>query len=143
MWQRDYQNFTVKEIYMRLIDATAYAEKIRNIMSCWRLSSCLSSVEANKSIGNLEVALNELSRMPTIERYKVYEIDSKCSYICTSLVAAKTAEEANEYIKSYREVDKDNKGDSWGYSDVSEDDIIENLWSEEPGIIKYDIRYYG
>ena len=128
---------------MRLIDATAYAEKIRNIMACWRISPCLSSVEANKSIGNLEVALNELSKMPTIEKYKVYEIDSKRSYIGTSLVAAKTVEEANEYIKSYREFDKDNKGNSWGYSDVSEYDVIENLWSEESGIIKYDIRYCG
>lgn len=112
-------------------------------MACWRISPCFSSVEANKSIGNLKVALDELSSMPTVERYKVYEIDSKCSYIGTSLVAAKTAEEANKYIDGFREIDKDNKCDSWGYADVSEDDVIENLWSEESGIIKHGIRYYG
>ena len=87
--------------------------------------------------------LNLISQQDTIERYKVYEIDSKCSYIGTSLVAARTAEEANEYIESYREFDKDNKGNSWGYSDVGEDDVIENLWSEESGIIKHGIYFHG
>ena len=127
----------------RLIDANSYADRIRTIMSCWNCSSCLSPSEAKRATDNLRVALNELSRMPTIERYKVYEIDSKCSYIGTSLVAAKTVEEANEYIESYRKVGNDNKGDSWGYLDVGEDDVIENLWSDKPGIINYGIRYFG
>ena len=52
---------------MRLIDASTYAERIRNIMACWKISPCLSPVEANRSIGNLRVALNELNDMPTID----------------------------------------------------------------------------
>lgn len=98
-----------------------------------------TSLDQEEECGMLEAKESDLD----IEKYKVYEINSKCSYIGTSLVAAKSAEEANEFIESYREIDKDNKCDSWGYSDVSEEDVIENLWSEESGIINHGISYYG
>lgn len=127
----------------RLIDANAYAERIRTIMACWNCSPCLSPSEARRATDNLRVALNEISDMPTIERYKVYKIDSNSSYIGYSLVAANTAEEANQYIGSFREEDSDNKCDSWGYANVSEDDVLEHIFSDEPGIIDYGIRYFG
>lgn len=51
---------------MRLIDADKYAERLNLIMTCWNCSPCLSSSEAARAVGNLKVALNELSSMPTI-----------------------------------------------------------------------------
>lgn len=80
--------------------------------------------------------------MPTIKKYKVYKIDSNSSYIGYSLVAANTSEEANQYIDSFREEDNDSKCDSWGYANVREDDVLEHIFSDEPGIINYGIRYF-
>ncbi len=51
---------------MRLIDADKYAERLNLIMTCWNCSPCLSATEAARAVGNLKVALNELSSMPTI-----------------------------------------------------------------------------
>lgn len=77
------------------------------------------------------------------ESYKVYKIESNFSYIGTSLVAAKTAKEANHYIENFKEIDKDNRSDSCGYSYVDEDDALENIYSSESGILDYGIRYCG
>lgn len=70
--------------------------------------------------------------------YKVYEISAECCYDGTSLVAAKNAEEANKFIKSFKESDPHNDCDSFGYCFVDEYDIIPHIFSDMEGI-----RYYG
>lgn len=135
------------ERYQERLIEVLYKGKIKNCSTCKNnvefppphTCDICTSLDQDEEYGMWEAKESDLD----IEKYKVYEIDSKCSYIGTSLVAAKSAEEANEFIEIYREIDKDNKCDSWGYSDVSEEDVIENLWSEESGIIKHGIRYYG
>ena len=79
-----------------------------------------------------------------MEQYSVYKIEP--SYYCYrgfSLVAAKSVKEANEYIKNFQEIDKDNSCDSWGYSFVNEFDKIDYLFSTQEGIIEYGIYYTG
>jgi len=90
-----------------------------------------------------EQMIEEYEEEVIAQLYKVYKIEANSSYIGTSLVAARTADEANNYIDNFREIDKDNKSDSWGYHNVSEDDVLENIWSSEVGIIDYGIRYCG
>lgn len=51
----------------RLVDASKYEEEILLTMRCWSCSPALSPSEAQRSIGNLRVALNMLRKMPTID----------------------------------------------------------------------------
>ena len=77
-------------------------------------------------------------------KYKVYKIDGECCYSGYSLVAAETAEEAREYIRSFKRHDPHNEGNSFGYYEyITDEDQIEGLWAEEPGIIHYGIIYCG
>ena len=75
--------------------------------------------------------------------YKVYIVDSKAHYHGMSLVAANNAQEAQRIIDRFRESDKNNECDSWGYENVGESDIVDGVWSEYDGIIYYGIRYGG
>ena len=75
--------------------------------------------------------------------YKVYEIPVEYCYDGTSLVAANSAEEANEFIKSFKESDPNNECDSFGYGFVDEHDIIPHIYADIEGIINYGIRYFG
>ncbi len=77
------------------------------------------------------------------EKYNVYEITPKICYGGTSLVAAKSVDEANEYINNFKKSDKYNHDNSWGYENIIESDVIENVWSEDCGIIRYGIYYCG
>ncbi len=90
-----------------------------------------------------EIMIEEYKDEIIADLYKVYKIESNSCYIGTSLVAAKTVNEANYYINIFRELDKDNTSDSYGYSTVTEDDVIEKIYSSESGIIDYGIHYYG
>ena len=77
-------------------------------------------------------------------KYKVYEISPKLScYHGMSLVAAESAEEANHIIKDFVKSDPKNFYDSWGYSQVSESNLIEGVYSENKGIVHMGIYYYG
>lgn len=76
-----------------------------------------------------------------MEKYNVYVIDSDCFYHGKSLVAAENAEEANKIIKNFKDQDKDNTFDSWGYCFIDEDDIISDVYSERKGIVMYGISY--
>ncbi len=78
------------------------------------------------------------------EKYKVYEIipNVRC-YGGVSLVAAKTVDEANCYIKTFEKEDKHNQNNSGGYSNVTEDDVLEHIWSDKAGILNYGIYYRG
>lgn len=75
--------------------------------------------------------------------YKVYKIEPRRYYHGMSLVAAESVEEANEFIDSFIKKDVHNYGDSWGYCYVSECDIIEDVFSENKGIVFCGIYYYG
>lgn len=74
--------------------------------------------------------------------YKVYHMNPKFCYNGFALIAAMSAEEANEYIANYKEQDPYNIGNSYGWTYVYEDDAIENLTSSVGGII-YDCIYYS
>lgn len=74
-------------------------------------------------------------------QYKVYKISPFGSYSGNSLVAAESAKEANEFIKSFKRVDKENNNNSFGYSFVDEDDVLDYVRSSVIGIIDYGITY--
>ena len=77
-------------------------------------------------------------------KYKVYEILPKFGcYHGLSLVAAESAEKANQVIRKFINDDPNNNMDSWGYSLVEEYNIIEGLYSEQEGIVHMGIYYYG
>ena len=76
-------------------------------------------------------------------RFPVYKIYSKMHYGGSALVAANSAKEANEFIDSYKEIDKDNSGNSWGYSYVDEDDRLSYIFATCTGILDYGIYYTG
>lgn len=79
-----------------------------------------------------------------MKRFKIYLIEPSVScYKGFALVSAENAEKANQFISSFKESDKSNWLDSWGYSYVNESNIIEGIYSEEDGILKYGIYYYG
>lgn len=77
------------------------------------------------------------------EKYNVYKIDSTLCYYGISLVAAKDADEANDFIQEFKREDFSNTLDSKGYSYVDETDVLEDVYSERKGIIMYGIRYFG
>ena len=67
--------------------------------------------------------------------YKVYISRSACYYGGISLIAANSAEEANKKIERFKQSDIGNKYDSWGYTSVDEDDVLEGAYSENDGIM--------
>jgi hypothetical protein len=76
--------------------------------------------------------------------FPVYKISpNQGCYMGNALVAASNAAEANEFIDSFKEHDKHNDCDSWGYGHVDEDDRIDCLFSTVTGIIDYGIWYRG
>ena len=74
--------------------------------------------------------------------YKVYYMSPSSCYSGFALIAAMSAEEANECIANFKERDSNNKYDSYGWTYVYEDDAIEELSSNVGGII-YDHIYYS
>jgi hypothetical protein len=77
-------------------------------------------------------------------KYNVYEVRPWLGcYRGMSLVAAESTEEANCIIKDFIKSDHKNHMDSWGYSQVSEHDLIEGLYSENKGVVHMGIYYYG
>lgn len=77
-------------------------------------------------------------------KYKVYSVTPRLGcYQGLSLVAANSAEEANCIIDKFIKDDPKNHMDSWGYSKVSEHDVIEDIYSEIEGVVHMGIFYYG
>ena len=75
---------------------------------------------------------------------KVYEVSPNYYYSGYALVGAENAKEAKQYILDFKERDKDNKFDSWGYDEcIDECDLLENVYTEEKGILIYKIYYTG
>ena len=74
--------------------------------------------------------------------YKVYRIYSKVDYTGYSLIAANTAEEANQMIEDFKKSDSRNLNDSCGYDYVDENDVIENLHADYIGFILHGIDYH-
>lgn len=75
--------------------------------------------------------------------FKVYKVYSEPHYAGCALVAANSAKEANEFIKSFKDSDENNCCDSYGYCYVDEDDLIEHLSSDIEGLIEQSIYYVG
>ena len=81
---------------------------------------------------------------PSTEQYKVYQVyPCDCAYVSYSLVAAKSAEDANRIIQDFKDSDKGNDRDSYAYGDVSESNLIEDLISTREGIILEGFYYTG
>ena len=78
-----------------------------------------------------------------MEKYNIYEVDSKFYYNGIALVAAENVDEANRIIQSYRDCDENNTCDSWGWENVSKDNLVPELFSKEKGIILNRIHYCG
>ena len=77
-----------------------------------------------------------------MERFNVYEISSAFDYHVYSLVAAKSASQANAFIEDFKKSDPDNSYDSIGYNFVDESDKISDIYSDIAGFIIHRI-YYG
>lgn len=75
--------------------------------------------------------------------FKVYTIESKNAYTGISLVAACDATEANEIIQEFRDTDRENIMNSYGYSNVDESDVVQDVYARRKGIMLYGISYTG
>ena len=73
--------------------------------------------------------------------YKVYLIRPSLEYEGFALVAAEDATNANELIADFKELDYDNKYNSYGYCYVSSDDVIKELSANRKGFILQDIYW--
>ena len=76
-------------------------------------------------------------------KYKVYQIYPNAHYRGYALIAAETADEANAYIRAFKDSDKSNSMDSYGYSEVDEGDVIDGIWAECKGFANHQIYYCG
>ena len=74
--------------------------------------------------------------------YKVYLVRSDIDYKGFALVAAENAVSANELIAQFKEMDYNNKYNSYGYCYVSSDDVIEELSANRKGFILQDIYWH-
>lgn len=74
-------------------------------------------------------------------KYNVYKIPAERHYVGSSLVAAVSADEANKFIKEFKEDDENNRNDSYGYGYVKEKDVLEDVYSERCGFIDHGIAY--
>lgn len=77
-------------------------------------------------------------------QFPVYKVFPLAHYGGSALVAANSAEEANEFIDSFREVDKNNSANSWGYEHVTEEgNRLDYIYASCTGILDHGIYYSG
>lgn len=76
-------------------------------------------------------------------QFPIYKVGSKIHYSGSALVAANSAEEANEFIDAFKSIDKKNESDSWGYDYVTENDKMDYIFATCTGILDYGIYYIG
>lgn len=75
--------------------------------------------------------------------YKVYESQSFMNYTGIALIGADSAEEANDYIREFKEYDSSNEMNSLGMRFVDSTDEVKELRSIQNGIILNEISYIG
>lgn len=75
--------------------------------------------------------------------FPLYKVSAKIHYAGVALIAAESAEVANEFIRQFQEVDNENVCNSWGYDTVTEDDKLDYAFGTLQGIIDYGIFYTG
>ena len=78
-----------------------------------------------------------------MNKIKVYHMDPYMLYGGFALIAAETADEANEMILDYKKHDPHNQSNSFGFCYVDELDRIYELTSSEKGIIYNRVYYSG
>ena len=66
-----------------------------------------------------------------MEKFNVYQISPNPGYHGFALVAAESVQEANDFIESYKDEDRNNTFDSWGYSFISDYDLIEGIFQKK------------
>ena len=64
-------------------------------------------------------------------------------YLGFALIAAPDAAAANEMIAEYKANDPTNRWDSFGFTYVTEEDVIENIYSDLTSIVYNCIKYRG
>ena len=74
--------------------------------------------------------------------YKVYLIRPSLEYEGFALVAAEDAVNANELIADFKELDYNNKYNSYGYCYVGSDDAIKELSADRKGFILQEIHWH-
>lgn len=79
----------------------------------------------------------------TTFKNKVYNIRVKAHYSGDASVYAENVEKANELIEKFKNKDKDNKNDSWGYSFVDESSDFDDYYTDEESGIVRGIYYSG
>ena len=72
-----------------------------------------------------------------VQQYHVYQIIAKKPYDGSSFVAAENANEANEFIRRFKEQDHSKLSDA--YSFVEDWNLVENMFSTKKGIVGYGI----
>ena len=76
--------------------------------------------------------------------FKVYDMMVTGPYSGTVLIAATSAEEANNLIRNFKASDPDNKYNSYAYeADLTEDDVVEGLFAEDTGWVYDRVTYTG
>ena len=76
--------------------------------------------------------------------YKVYDMMVTGPYNGTVLIAASSAEEANNFIRNFKASDPNNKYNSYAYTpDLTENDVVEGLFAEDSGWVYDRVTYTG
>lgn len=74
---------------------------------------------------------------------KIYKVDPAAYYLGFALIAAPNAAAANEMIAEYKTSDPTNQWDSFGFTYVTEEDAIDDIYSNLTSIIYNSIQYCG
>ena len=74
---------------------------------------------------------------------KIYKVDPATYYFGFALIAAPDAATANEMIAEYKASDPTNQWDSFGFTYVTEEDVIDDIYSNITSIIYNNIQYCG
>ena len=74
---------------------------------------------------------------------KIYKVDPAMYYLGFALIAAPNAATANEMIAEYKTNDPTNRWDSFGFTYVTEEDVIDDIYSDLTSIVYNCIQYCG
>lgn len=124
-------------IYLTQAELNLFYGKLRDIKSF--------SIEPNNDYIGVSNITISITKEDDYKQYKVYKVDTISScYTGYSLVAAKDANDAMEIINTFKERDKNNSLNSFGYYGIiDEDDVINEIYSIEKGIVYFGIQYIG
>ena len=74
---------------------------------------------------------------------KIYKVDPVMYYLGFALIAAPNAATANEMIAEYKVNDPTNRWDSFGFTYVTGEDVIDDIHSDLTSIVYNCFQYCG